>query len=361
MPQPLSLFTRYPRLAEQLPRVELAQLPTPVIALPDLAMQTDVGALWIKHDGETATPYGGNKVRKLEFLLGNAQQDGAKAVMTFGGAGSNHALATAIYARQLGMTPIAMLVPQPASANVRANLLMHLNAGTQLHLFPDKERLAAGVANERNRHIQQKGIAPAIIPAGGSSPRGILGYVNAALELKHEIDAGELPLPDYIYAPCGTMGTAVGLALGFALAGVYPHIVAVRVTEPEFASEERGRALLQETAAFLQEHDASIPLPPFPEKTFTLRHDFFGPGYGVHTGEDQDTAARFEAATGMPMECTYTAKAFGALLADAADGHLRDQNVLYWHTYNAHPLAPHIEHLDWHNLPEAFHPYFITD
>lgn len=353
-----SVFDRYPRLAEWLNIVELARLPTPVDELPELARTLDAGRLFVKRDDLTADPYGGNKVRKLEFLLGKAYVDGAKAVMTFGAAGSNHALATAIHARRLGMRPIAMLVPQPKEACVRRNLLLHLTAGTELHLYPDKPRLVAGAAWQRTRRRLEDGVELAVIPAGGSSPLGATGYVNAALELADQVAAGLLPCPDRLYVACGTMGTCVGLALGFALAGLNTRVEAVRVTELDMASEARGRQLFAETAEFLHGLDPSVPAPGHLKRRLALRHEFFGEGYGIHLPRDLEAADRFRAVAGVPLEGAYTGKAFAAFMSDAATGRLRGETVLFWDTYDSHDWDAEIGGLDYHSLPEAFHAYF---
>lgn len=338
------------------PRISLTHVPTPLQEAPTLAADLGVGRLFIKRDDQTAQPYGGNKVRKLEWLLADAQRQGARTVITFGAAGSNHALATAIYARRLGMHPMAMLVPQPAEPVVRANLLRHLGEGTELHYFENKMELKEGLRAAMARSEARDGAAPYVIPAGGSAPLGMLGYVNAALELTAQCRAMNMPMPDRLYTACGTMGTAVGLALGLALAGAPTCVEAVRVTEEEHANRDRGRALFDETARLLLARETDMPMPRFPEDTFTLRHDFFGDGYGIHTRADEEAAGYFEAHAGAALECTYTAKAFRALMADAERGHLRGETVVFWDTYSAH--APAVEGADFHRLPEVLWSYF---
>ena len=129
------LFARYPGMYGVLPHVSLGTLPTPVERLQTLEQVLGVSdtRLYVKRDDLSGRPYGGNKVRKLEFLLARAAQQGYKEVLTFGGAGSNHALATGLYARQMGLQSISMLIPQPNAQGVRTNLLMSLHAGIELH------------------------------------------------------------------------------------------------------------------------------------------------------------------------------------------------------------------------------------
>ena len=130
----IPLFERYPLLRDKLPHVLLGEFPTPVQKLERLGVDLGVNHLYIKRDDLSGKVYGGNKPRKLEFLLGNALRSNVKEVMAFGGAGSNHALATAIYAQQVGLKSISMLMPQPNAQYVRRNLLMSHYCGAELHL-----------------------------------------------------------------------------------------------------------------------------------------------------------------------------------------------------------------------------------
>ena len=129
---PLPLFDAYPALRENIPYEPVAQLPTEVGRLEHVSEELGC-EIWMKCDDRSGILYGGNKVRKLGFLLGAARADGCKTVLTFGAAGSNHALATAIYARELGLRAISMLVPQPNAHSVQRNLLRHYLAGAELH------------------------------------------------------------------------------------------------------------------------------------------------------------------------------------------------------------------------------------
>ena len=348
------LMDQYPALA--LPHMPLADLPTPLQEAPALAQRLNAARLFVKRDDQTARPYGGNKVRKLEWLLADARAQGAKSVITFGAAGSNHALATALFARAAGLHPIAMLVPQPSEPVVRANLLRHLGPRTELHYFAEKTALRDGLHAVTAACAARDGVPPYIIPSGGSAPVGLLGYVNAAFELAAQCAEQGIPMPDRIYTACGTMGTAIGLLLGLALIGAPTHVEAVRVTEEEHANPERARSLFAETAHLLHANDESIPMPGFPEHAFTLRQEFFGDGYGVHTAADRDAATLFAEHAGVALECTYTAKAFRALIADGQSGRLEDDSVLFWDTYSAH--APDVETANYTQLPPELHAYF---
>jgi 1-aminocyclopropane-1-carboxylate deaminase/D-cysteine desulfhydrase-like pyridoxal-dependent ACC family enzyme len=220
----IPLFEQYPLLEEKLSYISLGELPTPVQKLEKLGAELGIKQLFIKRDDLSGRVYGGNKVRKLEFILGDVLQAGAKEVMAFGGAGSNHALATAIYARQVGLKCISMLIPQPNTRYVRRNLLMSLYSGAELHLCGSEFESVTNMPLVRMATLYQlighrlkNGYLPERIPPGGSSPVGVTGFVNAALELKKQIMNGEMPEPDYIYVASGTMGTANGLTLGLKI------------------------------------------------------------------------------------------------------------------------------------------------
>ncbi len=201
----IPLFENYQLLADKLPYVSLGEFPTPVQKLDQLGSHLGLNNLFIKRDDLSGKVYGGNKIRKLEFILGEALRTGAKEVMTFGSAGSNHALATAIYARQVGLKSISMLVPQPNAHYVGRNLLMSYRCGAELHMCSNiqftRPLTTLSVLSQFFLHKLKRGRFPRIIPMGGSSPIGAVGYVNAAFELKGQILRGEIPEPDYIILP----------------------------------------------------------------------------------------------------------------------------------------------------------------
>lgn len=199
----IPLFKQYPQLGEKLPYISLGEFPTPVQELQRLGMELGVGHLYIKRDDLSGRLYGGNKPRKLEFILGDVLRSGVKEVITFGGAGSNHALATAIYARQAGLKSISMLMQPPNARYVRRNLLMSHCCGAELHSCGARLESVWNMPLVYLATIYQllrcrlkSGYFPKLIPPGGSSPLGVIGFVNAALELKEQIANGDMLEPD---------------------------------------------------------------------------------------------------------------------------------------------------------------------
>ncbi len=343
---PLPIVERYPLLTS-LPYVALGTLPTPLDRI-------ELGApglpeVFVKRDDLTSLVYGGNKVRKLEFLLGQALAEKRRAVITFGAYGSNHALATAVHATALGIEPHVVLSPQAPGPFAAATLRAHAKLGTVIHPVDgwDGSREAVGVRREL---MQRDGIEPLVIPMGGTNALGAVGYVNAAFELANQLGAH---MPDRVYVAGGTLGTAVGLAVGFFARGAKTRVVSVRVTPDNVASAQRAHEIAVETVKLLQDAAPGFPEIAPEDLALDLRDDWFEPGYGVVTPETT-AAVAYMAALGIKTETTYTGKAVAAMLADAAAGDLAAKSVLFWNTYSSAPMpAPGPVEL----LPEPLQEY----
>lgn len=355
----IPLFSQYPLLGEKLPYIPLGEFPTPVERLHRLGQDIGVEHLYMKRDDLSGKSYGGNKVRKLEFLLGRARR--AKGVLTFGYAGSNHALATAIYTQQLGLKSISMLMPQPNAHYVRRNLLMGYHCGAELHQYRNQFLIAIGTICQLLCKKLRHGYFPQLIAPGGSSPLGVTGFVNAALELKQQVTGGEIPEPDLIYVALGSMGTAVGLILGLKVADLNSRVVSVRVIDERFASARKMVRLFHKTNAFLHLLDTTFPKFHFRAADIDIRYDFFGEQYGLFTEEGMAAVARMEKTEGLKLDGTYTGKALAALIHDAEKQVLRGKRVLFWNTYNSRDFSDIIDGIDYHQLPRCFHRYFEED
>jgi D-cysteine desulfhydrase len=326
-------------------------LPTPVERASRLGPPS-LAALYIKRDDQSGALHGGGKTRKLEFLLGEAQEAGARAVVTFGGAGSNHAVATALYASQVGFRTLLMLAAQPGSEHVRENLLAMRRAGAEL-------RMVAGVAEAeaRARRLWARsapGEAPFVIPAGGTSPLGNLAHVNAALELAEQIDAGQMPVPDVLYLAMGTMGCVVGLAIGIKLAGLRTKVIAVRASSPETSSAARLFTMADSTVAYARRLDPAFPAMRIGRSDVEIAGAHLGRGYAQATAEGLSAISLAREMEGLSLEPTYTGKALAALLASTTA--LSGKVVLFWNTHNGRPLLT--DGIDPRSLPSGFWHYF---
>jgi 1-aminocyclopropane-1-carboxylate deaminase/D-cysteine desulfhydrase-like pyridoxal-dependent ACC family enzyme len=325
-----SVFSKFPV-------ANLADLPTPVRPLVAIG-----DGLFMKQDNLSGAVYGGNKIRKLEFLLGEALAEGRQTVITYGAAGSNHALATAICCRQLGLRAFSILTPQQTSDHVRKNILMGHAAGAELHLCPDHTHFPALTHQLSDQCADE----PYIIPVGGTNATGALGFVNAAFEMAEQIQ------PDVIYLPMGTGGTLAGLRVGLKLAGLNTRIEAIRVVAPDFRNASHIATLFGEICTRL---DVELELN---QDDIVIRDEFFGEGYGIPTPEGRAAVDLFQTRESVHLENTYTGKTAAALLHDLRSGQLDGQTVLYWNTLNSRDFSTQIANIDFHALPPEFHPYF---
>ena len=354
----IPLFKHYPLLSEKLPYVALGGFPTPVQKLERLGRDIGVNNLYIKCDDRSGKLYGGNKVRKFEFILGHALKSGIKEVLTFGNAGAKHALSTAVAAQQVGLKSICMMMPEPQVPYARSNLLMTYYCGAELHHQRSKQLLSLATAYQLLRHKLKCGRFPQFIPGRGSSPLGTIGFVNAAFELREQIMAGEMPEPDCIYVVKGSGGTAVGLMLGIKAANLKSRVVCVRAVDAKTAEPREMARLYNETASLLHSLDPSFPRLECSDREIDIRRGFFGRGYGCATEEGLKAMSLLEKAEGIKLDTIYTAKAFACLLDDVGKGELRDRVVLFWNTYNSRDFSGAIADVDYHRLPWSFHRYF---
>ncbi|MEA5076109.1 MAG: pyridoxal-phosphate dependent enzyme [Coriobacteriia bacterium] len=351
------LFSRCPAMRERLPHVPLGVFPTPVERHEALERALGVGELWVKRDDLSGEVYGGNKVRKLEILLADALRSGAREIVTFGGAGSNHALATAVYGQRLGFTVDLFLTPQPASAHVRRNLLLDAAFGARLH----HEEHAAGAMRAAEAYVAQRteatGIPPYVIPYGGTNTLSVTGMMDAGLELVMQVFQGELPAPDAVYVAAGSLGTAAGIAIGLAVGESAAEVRAVRVTSDSVASQGVLDTLIEETRDLICAMDTSCSCTIEITPRARLIEGYYGDGYGTPLPAAEEAVALARSA-GLTLDGTYTGRAFAALVADAAAGDLADQRVVFWDTFDSHDFGAQVEGLDASTLPAEFARYF---
>ncbi|AXQ29808.1 pyridoxal-phosphate dependent enzyme [Solimonas sp. K1W22B-7] len=349
---PYPLLTAYRALAAALPVAGLLAGPTPVERL------AGGDSLFLKRDDLTATDYGGNKIRKLDFLLAAAKARGARELLTFGYAGSNFVAATAWHGRKLGLDTLAYLLPQPGAAYVADNLAIGLHAGAELRELPDDKRIIAAALLRSARSLVRRGRLPEWIPPGGSAPVGVAGYINAAFELRQQVNAGLLPEPELIYVAFSSMGTVAGLSLGLELAGLRSRIVAVQVVDHRYAGPQKLQRLIERTRSHLHSIDSGFRRRATSPERISIRDEFFGSGYARPTPQTRAAVARFEAASGARADSAYSGKALACLYQDLDAGELYGRDVLFWHTFNAHPLPAGVSHPEPARIPESLRHYF---
>lgn len=278
--------------------------------------------LWVKDDGAFGTgPWGGNKVRKLEYTLADARRRGKRTVLTVGGYGTNHGLATALYARELGMRCILCLAEQPEDDHVREMSERIDASGAEVHRFPDKRGVARAVAWNMVRH------RPYYLPVGGSSPLGVLGAADCGGEIAMQLDYVR-----HVVVAAGSGGTAAGLMVGLAAMGCKAEVVAVLVNDKTPLDHGKVVALARRAAKLL-------PIPPkIEERALRWETEWLGEGYGHATPEGQAAAALARERLGLDLDPVYTAKAMAALLALRERGEL-DGPTIFLQTNGPRPAA----------------------
>lgn len=353
MPTRDYLKERFPTLAERLPRTRLATLPTPVQTL-EVELESGRREISVKCDDLTGVIYGGNKVRKLEYIFPRAREKHCKRLATFGAVGSNSALATALYARQVGFECTCFLMHQAKTAMISATLNVHIQAGTELIRYggPYAKRIQT-----LRKHLWGRNAW--VVPMGGSSWRGTVGFVAAGLELAWQIEKGQLAKPHRIYVGTGTMGTAVGIALGLAIAELDTEVHAVRASVTDITNEHLMNKLAEKTVTMMRRLDDSVPADLASRTNIRIRHGFFGEGYALSTPQADEAIVFARKQLDLRLESTYTGKAMAALLADLKGPGTEAMHVLFWNTYYAMPVTVPTDHpLDEKALPEEFLRYF---
>jgi D-cysteine desulfhydrase len=289
--------------------------------------------LLVKRDDRTCPTYGGNKPRKLEFVIGSCLERGVQRLVTTGGLGTNHGLATTILGQEAGLATTLLLLDQPVTEKVRESLLLFTAYGAEVV----HGRNIPGTALQGIRILLRsrlRGERAALVPAGGSSAAGTLGFVSAAFELAEQIQAGVLESPSEIYVPVGTGGTYAGLALGMRLAGLPTRVVGVLVTDILPPSPARLARAARATLRMLRRADPSIPELPLGPEDFPVTTGQVGPGYGSSTPA-ADEAARAALDAGLHLETTYTGKCLAEIRARAESGALDEGPILFWNTFSS--------------------------
>ena len=325
-----ALFRAYPPLAQHIPWISLGDLPTPIEKLGS-SLRLPEGKLWVKRDDLTSPVYGGNKVRKLEHLLEDARLRGRKSLITIGGLGSNHSLATAIHGGRQGLNVHLCLSDQPVTKYVRRNLAGFLAAGAKIH-YCQNTKDAYRYSRRLFRELKGKGEAPYFILSGGTCGLSNVGHVNAAFEIAEQVKAGLLPEPDKLFVAAGTCGTISGLIAGLKIAGLSTRVVGVRVVDSFPAYPYIIRYYAQKVADYLRKYDRSIPRVRIEKADFDLLTNYLGGGYGVVTVGGKEAVE--QAASRISLETTYTGKTLAACLDYCRKADL-EEKILFWNSYNS--------------------------
>ena len=308
------------------PRVRLAHLPTPLEEMRNFSKVLDGPRLFVKRDDCTGLGLGGNKIRKLEFLMGEALELKADTVITTGGVQSNHARQTAAVAGKLGMEAILLLRGEEPE-EVRGNLLLDRILGAQVRFveasdFLEVDRAAYTLGSE----LEASGKRPYVIPLGGSTPTGSLGYVAAALEIAGQIQEMGIRVDTVVLAN-GSAGTQAGLALGFKALHSGIQVIGISVSRSRDVLSAQVLDLGNRTA---QKLGVDIRLDP---EDAVVYPDYVGAGYAIATKEGVEAIKLLARTEGLFLDPVYTSKAMAGLIDLVGKGVLtKEQNVLFLHT-----------------------------
>ncbi|MCK4381615.1 MAG: pyridoxal-phosphate dependent enzyme [Candidatus Lokiarchaeota archaeon] len=364
------LFQKYPNLRNRVPWIPLlTNVPTPIERLTELEKEfkLDGGEIYIKRDDKNHPIYGGNKLRKFEFIFGKVLKKKKKGVVTNGGIGTNHGLACAIICHELN-PPLKChlyLFHQQLTWHVQRLLLLFDYFGVKLHLGKGMIGTFVKFLFFKLLHPKYFLMFPGGSPLFGiGTSLGTIGFVNAAFELKNQIDQTIIREPDIIFVAGGTVGTAAGLVAGCKLLGLKlkVHIVAVSTSLTSNPSAVKRNA--NKAIKYLRKKDKSIPNIKINEEDFVFITGYLGSGYGIKTLRGQNAVDKVFELEGckrdFKLETTYTGKAMAAMFDYLKQEENKNKTILFWNTYNSNDLDKYLKetNFQYKKLPRKFHKFY---
>ena len=311
---------------QTIPRAQLGFFPTPVTELKRLSVHLGGPRIFVKRDDQSGVALGGNKVRKLEYLLGEAQTRGADTIITGGAAQSNHCRQTAAAAAAIGLSCHLALGGEDAG-EYQGNLLLDRILGARLHWCGEDrkgERIPAIAAG-----LEQSGQNPYIVPYGGSNPVGALGFVAAMQELSEQLQDG-LPRFSHIVFASSSGGTHAGIALGNECYGLGAACVGIGIDKEDMAGQPLDEYVLELTreTAHLLGFDTALTA-----SDIILSEEYFGEGYGVLGPAEREAISLIATLEGILLDPVYTGRAMAGMIDMIRSGSLGpEDSVLFWHT-----------------------------
>jgi D-cysteine desulfhydrase family pyridoxal phosphate-dependent enzyme len=306
-----------------LPRLRVAHLPTPVEPLPRLSTVLGGPRIFVKRDDQTGLALGGNKTRKLEFLVAEAQANGAHMLITAGAVQSNHCRQTAAAAARYGFAcKLVLTLPEDQSPDQEpsGNLLLDYLLGAEVVWARRQDR--EHVLQETFQNAWDEGRRPYLIPYGGSNPTGAAGYVFAMQEL-----LGQEVNPDWIVFPSSSGGTQAGLVVGAQLFAYPGKVLGISIDEPQKVLQDRVARLATETADFLGNKLS------FHADQILVNADYLGGGYGVMGEPEKEAVRLFAHHEALLLDPVYTGRAAAGMIdLIRQDFFAKEDSILFWHT-----------------------------
>ncbi|MFQ5637961.1 MAG: 1-aminocyclopropane-1-carboxylate deaminase/D-cysteine desulfhydrase [bacterium] len=330
-----AVFRRFPELND-IPWFPLGQFPTPVERLENLGTELGMANLWVKRDDVSGRLYGGNKVRTLEFCLADAQQKQTELLVAYSALGSSWPLACAIYGRLMGWSVDIFYLPYPTdeikkkNLHVTKKLARRVTTAHSLFTFPFC--LYFHLRRARKKHKVY------LTPPGGVTPVTTLSYVNAVLELQQQVERGEAPVPDFIFCPLGSGGTAAGIAIGLNLIDWPTQVVAVRVVDFLVANKMTLKNLIRRAVNTMKNKGVRLSTKKKWGDNVQIEHGYFGKGYGRPTVMGAESIRLMQKFENRALDSTYSGKAFAAVLDLCKKNSFENKKVLFWQTLNSRNL-----------------------
>ncbi|MEM9157266.1 MAG: D-cysteine desulfhydrase [Cyanobacteria bacterium P01_F01_bin.33] len=317
------------------PRLHFAHLPTPLEPLETLSSLLGGPKLWIKRDDCTGLAGGGNKTRKLEFLMADALEQGADTIITQGAIQSNHVRQTAAIASKLALNCEVLLEDRTSSEDPdyteNGNVLLDRLFGSSINRFPGGHDMPVEM-DELAERLTEEGRTPYVIPGGGSNPIGALGYVNAALELLQQANDQGLRVDRLIHGT-GSAGTQAGLVAGFGLSNSGISVLGIGVNAPKDKQEEKVYDLAAATADLL-----GVPGGVKPTQV-EANCDYVGEGYGIPAQSTLEAIELFARHEGILLDPVYSGKGAAGLIDLVRQGAFgNDENIVFLHTGGSQAL-----------------------
>ena len=314
------------------PRVRFCHCPTPLEPMENLTKLLSGPTLFIKRDDCTGLATGGNKTRKLEFLIADALQNGADTVVTHGAVQSNHVRQTAAAAAKTGLKCEVLLERRVGESDqnyeTSGNVLIDRLCSAKVHFQAagtDMEGACEQVAEE----ARERGKRPYVIPRGGSSCVGALGYVNCALELVQQANDAGVRI-DYVVHATGSSGTQAGLLTGLEGCSSGVKLLGITVSRPKAEQEDMVYDLATETADFVGVKGGVT------RSSVLANSDYYGPGYGVPTPEMVEAVKLTARHEGILLDPVYSGKAMAGLIGLIREGFFnKDDHIVFLHTGGA--------------------------
>jgi L-cysteate sulfo-lyase len=312
------------------PRLHLAHLPTPLEPMPRISEHLGGPSLWIKRDDCTGLSSGGNKTRKLEFLMADAVERGADTIITQGATQSNHARQSCAAAARLGLESHILLEDRTGYHDeayaYNGNVLLDQLHGATISLRPAGSDMNAEMELLAQR-LRDDGRKPYVIPGGGSNETGALGYVNAAFEMTHQANERSLRIDHLVHAT-GSAGTQAGLVVGMQAVNAGIPVYGVSVRAPKAKQEENVFGLAQRTLDFMGLAQSLVP-----RDSVVANSDYVGDGYGLPTDSMVEAVKMLAHYEGILLDPVYSGKGFAGLIDLVRKGHFKKgENVVFLHT-----------------------------